>query len=132
MEFGFRQLNGREFRLLEKLLEVEFPGRDELRAQLGSVTAKQIEQDGTLRLHCASGPPSPRKLTLAAEGTCKDADGKLISIMLHVDKHGFMNMLEIYKYDLSPIINPPSAGDLVPLPPEERGRKSEESDNPTS
>jgi len=110
------------------LLEAEFPGRDELRSQVGSVTAKQIEEDGTLSLKCASGLPASRKLTLATEGTCKDADGAIISIMLHVGKHGFMNMLEIYKYDLSPIINPPTARDLVLLLPEEgdRGRAKRE------
>jgi len=63
------------------------------------------------------------------EGTCKDADGMIISIMLHVDKHGFMNMLEIYKYDLSQIINPPSARDLVLLLPEETGQSAGEKEN---
>ena len=112
---------------MEKLLEVEFPGRDELRAQLGSVTAKQIEDDGTLILRCVSGPPSRKKHTLATEGTCKDADGMTVSVMLHIDKDGFMNMLEIYKYDFSPIINPPSARDLMLLLPEDGGQKPGES-----
>ena len=116
MESGFRQLNNREVGLLEKLLEREFPGRDELRTQLQSVVAKQIQEDGTLSLRCVSGAPSPRRHTLAVEGECKDADGMVVSVMLHVDKDGFMNMLEIYKYDMSPIITPPSANSLVLLP----------------
>ncbi len=124
MNPGFRQLTEQERGLVEKLLEAEFPGRDELRTQLGSVTAKQIEEDGTLSLRCDSGLPSPRKHTLAAEGTCKDADGGDMSVMLHVNKDGFMNMLEILKYDFSPIVKPPTAHDLILLLPEDRGQKS--------
>jgi hypothetical protein len=123
MDPVFRQLDTRERGLIEKLLEAEFPGRDELRAQLESVTAKQIHGDGTLTLKCDSGAPSSSKYRLAMEGRYRDADGMTISIMLHLDKHGFMSMLEIYKFDLSPIINQPSARDLVLLLPEDRGRK---------
>jgi uncharacterized protein DUF6984 len=124
MDSGFRQLDDRERGLLEKLLEAEFPGRDELLAQLGSVTAKQVEQDGTLSLRCDSGPPSPSKHLPVAEAWGKDADGGDMSVMLHIDGHGFMSMLEIVKYGDSPIINPPSACDLVLLLREDRGRKS--------
>ncbi|HYW39595.1 MAG TPA: hypothetical protein VE957_15910 [Terriglobales bacterium] len=123
MDSGFRQLDTRERALLEKLLDAEFLGRDELHAQLDSLTAKQIEEDGTLTLRCASGPPSPSKYRLAMEGWYKDVDGMAISVMLHLDKDGFMSMLEIIKYGGSPIIDPPSARALVLLLPEERGRK---------
>jgi hypothetical protein len=57
------------------------------------------------------------------EGMCKDADGGDMSVMLHLNHQGFMSMLEIIKYGLSPIISPPSARDLVLLLPEDRGRK---------
>jgi uncharacterized protein DUF6984 len=125
MDSGFRQLNARERGLLEKLLEVEFPGRDELRAQLASVTGKQIAEDGTLKLRCASGPPSRSKYLLATEGICKDADGGIISVLLHMNRNGFMDMLEIVKYTGDPIINAPSARELVLLLPEQRGHKQE-------
>ena len=75
MDSEFRQLNDRERGLIEKLLETEFPGRDELRVQLNSVTGKQIENDGTLHLRSASGPPAPTKYAVAMEGVCTDADG---------------------------------------------------------
>jgi hypothetical protein len=123
MDSGFRQLDARERGLLEKLLEAEFPGRDELRTQLDSLTAKQIEEDGTLSLRCDSGSPSPGKYAVAMEGMCKDADGGDMSVMLHLNHQGFMSMLEIIKYGPSPIISPPSARDLVLLLPEDRGRK---------
>jgi hypothetical protein len=125
MDSGFRQLTDRERGLLEKLLEADFLGRDELRTQLGSVTAKQIEEDGTLSLQCDSGTSSPGKFALAAEGTCKDADGGSMSVMLHLNRDGFMTMLEIIKYGTAPIIIPPSGDDLALLLPEARGRKEE-------
>src|SRR5712692_875665 len=123
MDSGFRQLDDRERGLLEKLLEAEFLGRDELRAQLGSVSAKHTTEDGTLSLRCDSGPPSPSYYRLAMEGWCKDADGMNIAILLHLNKDGFMRLLEIFKEDGSPIINPPSARDMVLLLPEDGGRK---------
>jgi len=113
MDSEFRQLDARERGLLNKLLEAEFPGRDELRSQLDSLTAKQIEDDGTLNLICNSGSPSPKNYGLAVEGICKDANGGNISILLHVNKDGFMHMLEILKMDGSPIINKPSAKELA-------------------
>jgi hypothetical protein len=115
MDQAFRPLDDRERGLLEKLLEADFPGRDELRAQMSSLTGKQIEDDGTLSLRCASGPSAPTKYALAMEGECTDADGAKIAVMLHVDKAGLMTMLEIIRYDGSPIINPPSADNLAPL-----------------
>jgi hypothetical protein len=127
MDPGFRQLDPRERELLEKLLEPEFPGCKELRTQLGSMTGKQIEDDGTLSLLCDSGLPSPAKYLLVAEGMCKDADGMDISVLLHLNDQGFMNMLEIIKYGPSPIVSPPSARDLVVLLPEDRGCKPDQS-----
>ncbi len=125
MEPGFRQLTDRERELLEKLLEADFAGRDELRVQLGALTAKQIEEDGTLSLRCDSGPPSPGKHAIVAEAVCKDADGGDMSVMLHINNRGFMAMLEIIKYGSTPIINPPSAHNLVLLLPETRGERPE-------
>jgi hypothetical protein len=104
-----------EKELLEKLVEREFEGRDELRSQLGSLTAKQLHDDGTLSLHCDSRSPVSATHGLVAEGICKDADGLSISVLLHVGKDGFMHMLEILKYGPSPIINPPAARDLILL-----------------
>ena len=125
MESEFRQLSDRERGLLEKLLGASFPGRDELRTQLSSVTAKQILEDGTLKLRCELGVPSPSKHGLAWEAMWKDADGGDGTVMLHLDRNGFMNMLEIIKYDSTPIINPPSARDLLFLLPEDRGQRPE-------
>jgi len=112
MDSSFRPLTTYEREVLEKLLEPEFPGRDELRQQLNSVTAKQIFEDGTLALKCDSTHPAPVKCRVPVEAQGEDADGVLISVALHV-VHGFMNELEIVKGDESKILRPPSPRDLV-------------------
>lgn len=124
MDSEFRELNTRERELLEKLLNAATHGRDELRTQLNYVTAKQVENDGTLRLQCSGGIGAPGKYAPVAEGVCKDADGADIAVILHLGKGGFMSILEIIRYDGSRIINPPSAQNLVLLMPESPGHKS--------
>jgi uncharacterized protein DUF6984 len=112
MESSFRPLTTYERELLEKLLEPEFPGRDELRQQLNSVTAKQTMEDGTLSLQCDSTHPAPVKCRVPVEAECPDADGGPISFFLHV-VDGFLNELDIVKYDGSKILRPPPPRDLV-------------------
>jgi hypothetical protein len=113
MKAGYRKLDDRELGLIKKLLDAKFSGRDNLLAQLNVLEAKQIEDDGTLSLECESGPPSISNYGPVSEGVYKDADGVDISVILHVGKTGFMNMLEILKVNCLPIINPPNAQGLV-------------------
>jgi hypothetical protein len=117
MDSTFRPLKPEERALIDRLLEPRFQGRDELRLQLLSVSAKLIIADGTLSLECGSGRPASTKYRVAMEAICTDADGVDICVMLHVNKEGFMHMLEIIKYDGSPIINPPTASSLVLIDP---------------
>jgi hypothetical protein len=109
--------------LLEKLLHAAIHGRDELRSQLNHVKAKQVLEDGTLRLQCDGGIPAPGEYAPVAEGWSKDADGADIAVILHLRKGGFMSVLEIIKHNGSAIIKPPTAQDLVLLMPESPGRK---------
>ena len=85
METTFRHLQADEMRLLEKLLDHEFPGRDALRVQLSSVTARQIDENGSL--------------------------GGKIAVLLHV-KNGRMRLLEVLKEDGSAILRAPTADAL--------------------
>ena len=113
LDSEFRPLTDRERGLIDKLLEQEFQGRDELRKQLASVIAKQVIDDGTLSLQCLEGPPAPGKRSIANEATCTDSDGGLMAVMLFVGSNGMMYLLEIIKYDGTPIIQPPTAENLV-------------------
>lgn len=113
IDSNYRILTVRERGLIERLLEPEFQGRDELRLQLKDVTAKQIHEDGTLYLQCSGGPPAPTKYRKAMEASATDSDGVGIAISLFVDEEGFMNMLEVIKYGPIAIIKPPTAADLT-------------------
>jgi hypothetical protein len=110
----FRPLKDHERELIEKLLGPAFVGRDELRLQLNSTTARQVMNDGTLFLQCDPGSPALGKNRLVMEATWTDADGGSGCVMLHV-KDGYMSMLEILKYGPSEIIQPPAAHTIVLL-----------------
>jgi hypothetical protein len=112
MDSDFRPLKPAERALLEKLLDCEFPGRDELRRQLDSVAAQQVYDDGTLALRVASGQPAAVKGRVPTEGMCPDVDGVMIAVLLHV-VNGMMDELEIFKWDGSDIVRPPAAAELV-------------------
>jgi hypothetical protein len=124
MESKFRKLNERERELLEKLLDAEFPGRDEWRTQLDSMTCKQVIEDGTLILRCDAVFLCRQNIKSSGSKECaKMQNGGDIAVLLHADNNGFLSMLEILKYDGSLVINPPSARDLVVLLPESPGRR---------
>lgn len=111
MDSDFRPPRPNERELLGKLLEGDFPGREELCTQLESVTVKEIDEDGSLALAVASGPKAPVRHRVPTEGMCPDGDGKMVFVLLHV-VNGTMNELEIFKEDGSKILRPPAARDL--------------------
>ena len=112
VEQAFRPLFKHERELIEKLLEPEFVGRDELRAQLQTVTGRQLLDDGTfLELRCGSSVTAPVRNRVPTEGRCRDTDGGPIDVLLHV-VDGLMHQLEILKYG-GPLRKWPTAGDLT-------------------
>jgi hypothetical protein len=111
MDSVFRPLTSRELALIERLLEPDFPGRDELRQQLKAVTGRQILDDGTLELSCEGGPRAPVYRRVPTEGDYLDADGQQVSVLLHV-RDGLMCELEVLKVYPTEIQNPPDARNL--------------------
>jgi hypothetical protein len=107
METSFRQLTANELGLLEKLLAHKFPGRDALRRQLPSVSARQTDEHGCLELSYEGNSLAETELGCPTEGTCEDIDGGSITVMLHV-KNGRMRLLEIVKEDGSDILRKPT------------------------
>ena len=119
MDSTFRPLKTEERDILERLLQPEFPGRDELRRQLDVVTAKQVSEDGTLVLQCGPCSPAPVRCRVPTEGECVDADGGIIQVLLHV-VNGVMKELEIFKVGPtkgSKIVSLPAPRDLVLFTP---------------
>ncbi len=117
MESQWRPLEEHERAILERLLECEFPGRDELRQQAKSVRAKLIDEydddHNSLALSVHSPILADTEYRVPVEGEYLDADGVPICILLHV-VDGRLNELEIFKADGSTIKNPPRPDLFVP------------------
>ena len=110
---GFRPLKHEERRLLETLLEHhQFDGRDQLREQLESTTARLIReyQDdyGSIELRVSNGPPSSGRYRVPVEGQYLDDDGIPVWFLLHINREGFMCELEIVRADGKPLHSTPT------------------------
>jgi hypothetical protein len=91
----FRRLLATERKLLERLLEPRFPGRDQLVAQLEGLFARELDDEGCLELECRSGPRADVKWGRPTEGTGPGPDGSIHHVTLHV-VDGFMSELVVW------------------------------------
>ena len=107
----FRKLTTDERSILDRLLEVDFAGRDQVRTQLAHVTARTLDDDGGLELRTESTVVANVDRTVPAEAWYQDEDGVRVELLLHV-VHGKVRELEIYKVDASPIRLRPAAASL--------------------
>jgi hypothetical protein len=118
IESEFREPTVREQALLNRLLEAEFPGRDELDPLLRRVFVKTIDEDGGLGLQSQIEGKAPvvKRVPVEAEG--RDEDGVVIHMELHV-VNGRPIELEFFREDTQTVkkIPPPSAFELIVLPP---------------
>jgi hypothetical protein len=110
-----RELTLNERQLLEKLLEPDFPGRDELRSQVANSKVRTLHEDGTLEFVEVGGPTASVVQRVPVEATYDDRDGIAILVLLHV-MEGKLNELEIVKFGDSPIVWPPTPDRLHPKP----------------
>lgn len=114
-EEEFRSLTATEVAILEKMLEREFRGRDELLRQLPGLQGKKIDSEGSLRLAVASGPVASIPNVIAAEARYPDLDAKdesgYVVLLLHV-ANGRLARLEILKNDGSKILKAPNPSEL--------------------
>jgi len=113
----FRPLLDHERSLLQTLLDHHhFDGRDQLREQLKSASARLIleyqDNYGSIELHVSDGPPSSGRYRVPVEGQYLDHDGIPVSLLLHLDRNGFLCELEIVRADGKPLISPPVPGRL--------------------
>jgi hypothetical protein len=115
----FRPLQERERRLLERLLDHHpFEGRDQLRRQLDSTTARLIvefnDNYGSIELFVTDPVPAPVSRSVPVEAEYQDDDGVPVWVLLHV-KRGVMWELEICRADGQPLISPPIPERLEPF-----------------
>lgn len=118
----FRRPTEKEKRLIERLLEADFPGRDELARQVTHCSVRQVDEEGSLEFDFqvdSNLAPVLKRVPIEAEGT--DEDGIRVHVLFHV-VDGRARELEIYKDDGSAIrrMPEPREFELLVLPPEKR------------
>jgi hypothetical protein len=102
--------------IFKKMLEKNFPGRDELVKQLMNLSVRQLDDEGSLALSVSSSVRAPVCSRIPVEASYEDSDGLSdeavkIHVLLHVVE-GQMVELEIYKDDGSQITKKPNCDDL--------------------
>jgi hypothetical protein len=107
-----RKLTEFERGVLDRMLENDFPGRDELRAQIESADVSEFEGDdsGSLRFQ-VTGPRVVSPHQVLVEARAYDRDGVPIDYLIHV-VDGFIFSLEVVKADMSSIIQTPELASL--------------------
>ncbi len=110
----YRALSTSERDILDRLLAVSFPGRDELMQQLADPEARTIDEYQSIELCLKQQIRAPVKKTVPVEAEAPDADGIMVRYLLFV-REGLAYELQIYKDDGSPIIRRPEVADLTVL-----------------
>jgi hypothetical protein len=118
MESEFREPTKAERDLLQRLLEAEFPGRDELVTLVQDIRVRPVDEVGSLELRSQRSGTAQVVKRIPVEAEAVDADGFSIHALLHV-VNGRPVELEIFKDDGSCVkqMPPPSAFELIVLPP---------------
>jgi hypothetical protein len=116
-EEPLRPLTSIERSYVERLLTVDFPGREQIAEQLQSVLARRIDAEGSIEFVPQSSVRADVMKRVPVEGESADVDGVPIYFLLHVVESQ-VRELEIYKADGSPIkqMPPPEHVDVVALP----------------
>jgi len=107
----YQALSKNERAILERLLEADFPGREQIRQQINNSLVTIIDECGSLRFDVTSDIKAPVIKRIPIEAETNDSDGVLIHLLLHV-VDGKVAELEIYKDDSSPITQMPNASAL--------------------
>lgn len=94
----FRKLSSEETKILDFLLQSDFPGCSELKIQLVNCEVKPIDAEGSIAFNILKGERANISKRIPVEAQFKDIDGIYVHILLHV-VDGYLSELEIYKED---------------------------------
>ncbi|MGH7053184.1 MAG: DUF6984 family protein [Stellaceae bacterium] len=116
----YRPLTQSESLILEKLLSIDLPGIQVLRDQVAHARVRTIDECGSLEIKIDDSVPSrfrdgPLISARQSDADTEDEFGPHINILLFI-KGGFLEELEIYKDDASPIqvsLDPGKLGELL-------------------
>jgi hypothetical protein len=115
-EKEFRKPTAEELGILNRLLEENFPGVDELRQQLAGLLVKRVDDEGSLSLHVSTSVFAEVSGRIPVEANysqekSSDPFAPQVHILLHV-LGGLMHELEFYSDDDSPIVGLPNPREL--------------------
>jgi len=99
----YRPLSSYERKILDRLLEADFQGRNQILEQLNKCLVRTIDKEGSLEFHVQTDLKTEVKRRIPIEGEVEDADEVMIHVLLHV-VNGVLTELEFYKDNSSPII----------------------------
>jgi hypothetical protein len=112
MESGsHRRMTDWERRLILRLLEPDFPGRDSLRDQIEQTLVLAIDENGSLDLEYGGATLAAVEKRVPTEGEASDRDGMTIHYLLHVVA-GKVKELEVYRDDSSVVLQRPEPEDV--------------------
>src|SRR5713226_4799769 len=98
----FRKPTKEEQTLLQRLLEAEFPGKEQLAPMVQDMLVRPIDEAGSLELRTQANTRATVIKRIPVEAEAKDKDGVTIHVLLHV-VDGRPIELEIFKDDSSRI-----------------------------
>ena len=102
----FREMNIWERRLVDKLLEIPFPGSRDLAIQLRDSLVCSIDENGSVDFLVSTKKKVSVHNPIPVEAEAEDSDGITIHLLLHVID-GIARGIEVYKEDSSDVIKFP-------------------------
>ena len=111
----FRPMTQYEQAVLDRMLELPFEGRDELRRQSKHALVREIadagDHAGSIEFKVEGDSRAFVRWSVPVEGRGRDSDGAEVDFLLHL-KAGIIDTLEVVKADGSNITRMPSAETL--------------------
>ncbi len=80
----FRKPTKEEQTLLQRLLEAEFPGKEQLAPMVQDMLVRPIDEAGSLELRTQANTRATVIKRIPVEAEAKDKDGVTIHVLLHV------------------------------------------------
>jgi hypothetical protein len=114
----YRHLTPEERKILDRLLEPDFPGKNAFAEQVRNCTVREIDEDGSLEFGVVGGPIAGAvKYAVPTEAEAEDVDGVVIHFLLHA-RDGKVKQLEVYKEDGTRVRQIPTANQLRVFAPQ--------------
>ncbi|HUF53584.1 MAG TPA: hypothetical protein VMR52_07405 [Dehalococcoidia bacterium] len=84
MSDDWRSLNDWEASIIDRMLDVDFPGRPELRQQLEGCLVRQYDDHGCIEFRVVQDIVAPVGFTVPVEARGHDQDGATVDVLLFV------------------------------------------------